>query len=291
MKVDFVRFKASDSVELRGWLSNENSDIAVIHIHGMSGNGYENYFLDSLRAMFSKNNISLLTFDNRGSGIMNSFWKDGKGDSWGEGTKLGGSCYEIFEESEFDIDGAINHLKTLGKTKLILMGHSLGGSKAVNYIVSKKHPEVIGAILLAPTDMVGWANTDPDNKTYLEKAKELIAQDKGEELVSAECWLDKTPLSGQTYPTICETGRAVDIYGTKEAIIGKVEVPMLVAYGDIDIGITKIDGTMEKWLERVNKIKNQNTKISVIKGASHSFKKHEEELAQIVEKFIKDLGY
>ena len=42
--VDFVRFNATDSVELQGWLNNENSDIAVIHLHGMSGNGYENFF-------------------------------------------------------------------------------------------------------------------------------------------------------------------------------------------------------------------------------------------------------
>lgn len=286
MKVDFIRFKASDNVELRGWLNNEDSDIAVIHMHGMSGNGYENYFLDNLREMFSKNNISLFAIDSRGSGIMNSFWKDGEGNSWGEGTKIGGSCFEIFEESEYDIQGAINYLKTIGKTKFILMGHSLGGSKVVNYLVSKSRPEVIKAILLAPTDMVGWANTDPNNQTYLQKAKDLLAKGQGEELVGAECWLDKTPLSAQTYPTICESGRPVDIYGGSEAPLGKVEIPMLIAYGNTDIGITKIDGSMDKWLERVNKIKNPNTQISMIKDASHSFKTHESELATAVEEFL-----
>jgi hypothetical protein len=39
--LDFVRFNATDNVELQGWLNNENSDIAVVHLHGMSGNGYE----------------------------------------------------------------------------------------------------------------------------------------------------------------------------------------------------------------------------------------------------------
>ena len=58
LKVDFVRFKASDNVELRGWLSNLNSDVAAIHIHGRAGNGYENYFLDNLRTSFVKNDIS-----------------------------------------------------------------------------------------------------------------------------------------------------------------------------------------------------------------------------------------
>ena len=40
--VEFTRFKASDGVELQGWLSGGDKEIAVVHIHGMSGNGYEN---------------------------------------------------------------------------------------------------------------------------------------------------------------------------------------------------------------------------------------------------------
>lgn len=289
MQIDFVRFKASDGVELRGWLSLQNSDVCAIHIHGMSGNGYENYFLDNLRGMFNKNNISLFTIDSRGSGIMNTFWKSGATNSWGEGTKLGGSCFEIFEESSSDIQGAIDYLKTLGKTKFILLGHSLGGSKVVNFLVTNKHPEVIAAILLAPTDMVGWANTDPKNQTYLQESKKLIETGKGEELVGEACWLDKTPLSAQTYPTICEAGRPVDIYGGSKAALGKVEIPTLIVYGDADIGITKIDGSIDKWKGRVSKFRNENTQITVINGASHSFKNYEDKLSTSVEKFITNI--
>lgn len=95
----------------------------------------------------------------------------------GGGTKHGGSCFEIFEESEFDIQGAINYLKTLGKTKFILVGHSLGGSK-VNYLVTKNNPEIIASILLAPTDMVGWADTDPKNNEYLKKQRNFYQKIK-----------------------------------------------------------------------------------------------------------------
>lgn len=112
--VDFVRFKTSDDVELQGWLNNEASDIAVVHIHGMSGNGYENYFLDNLRAMYSKHYISLFTIDSRGRGIVSDFRQ---GDGW----KHGGSCFEIFEESAHDIQGAISYLKllTLCSTRML----------------------------------------------------------------------------------------------------------------------------------------------------------------------------
>src|SRR3989344_2234379 len=289
--VDFTRFKASDGVELQGWLSKDNNETAVIHIHGMSGNGYENYFLDNLRETYAKNGISFFSIDTRGRGIVSSFWQGHEIDSWGEGTKLGGSCFEIFSESVDDIQGAIDYLKTQGKSKFILQGHSLGGSKVVNYLVTKNNPEIIGAVLLAPTDMVGWANTDPNHQDNLKKSEELISRGEGEELVSAQCWLDKTPLSAQTYPTLCKAGTAVDIYGerTGGALLGKIQISTLIAYGDNDIGILKIDGTMDKWLERVNKIKNQNTKISVIKGAPHSFKSYEIKLSQVIELFIKQI--
>ncbi|MDO8503885.1 MAG: DUF1749 domain-containing protein [bacterium] len=286
--VEFVRFKASDGVELQGWLSNRQGDKAAIHIHGMSGNGYENYFLDNLRSMYSKNNISLFTIDTRGRGIVSSFWQGDKIDSWGEGSKLGGSCFEIFEESLSDIQGAIDYLKSIGKTKFILQGHSLGGSKVVNYLANQNSSEVISAILIAPTDMVGWANTDPNHQSYMQKAEKLTAEGRGLELVEAQCWLDKTPISAQTYPTVCQAGNAVDIYGERDsgAPLGKVEIPTLIAYGDDDIGILKIDGSINKWTERVNKIKHKNTQISVIKGASHSFKGYEEQLAKTVQDFL-----
>ena len=62
MELEFVRFKASDGVELQGWLNHKGGNKAVIHIHGMSGNGYENYFLDNLREMYGRNGYSLPCF-------------------------------------------------------------------------------------------------------------------------------------------------------------------------------------------------------------------------------------
>jgi alpha-beta hydrolase superfamily lysophospholipase len=279
--VDFIRFKASDDVELQGWLNNEASDIAVVHIHGMSGNGYENYFLDSLRAMYAEHDVSLFTIDSRGRGIISDFRQ---GDGW----KHAGSCFEIFKESAHDIRGAIDYLKSHGKTRFILQGHSLGCTKVVNFVLNEGADGIEKVILLAPTDMTGWANTEPMHAEYLAKAKQLLSEGKGEELVGAQCWLDKTPISAQTYPTICETGSSADIYGERDggALLGRISLPMLVPYGTEDIGITQIDGSMGKWLKRVNAIKNTNTKIAVVDGASHGFKGYEEHLAKIIENFI-----
>jgi hypothetical protein len=92
----------------------------------------------------------------------------------------------------------------------------------VNFALTQDISGIEKVVLLAPTDMAGWANTDPKHQEHLAKAKQLIAENKGQELVSAECWLNKTPISAQTYPTICEAGSSADIYGEREggALLG-----------------------------------------------------------------------
>jgi alpha-beta hydrolase superfamily lysophospholipase len=281
MLVDFVRFKASDDVELQGWLNNEASDIAVVHIHGMSGNGYENYFLDSLRATYAKHDISLFTIDTRGRGIISDFKQ---ADGW----KHAGSCFEIFDESVHDIRGAIEYLKSVGKSRFILQGHSLGCTKVVNFVLNEDITGVEKVILLAPTDMTGWANTEPRHTEYLAKAKQLLSEGNAEYLVDAQCWIDRTPISAQTYSSICEAGSSADIYGERQggSLIGRVELPMLIPYGSDDIGILQIDGSIDRWVERVNKIKHPNTEVAVIDGASHGFGGYEKQLIEAVEKFI-----
>lgn len=275
--IDFVRFNATDNVELQGWLNNENNDLATIHLHGMSGNGYENYFLDNLRQSYAEQGISFFTIDTRGRGIISDFRQD---DGW----KHAGSCFEIFSESVHDIQGAINYLKTIGKTRFILQGHSLGCTKVVNFVLTEDISGIEKIVLLAPTDMAGWANADPKHQEYLTRAKQLISENKGQGLVSAQCWLNQTPISAQAYPGLCETGSSADIYGERAggALLGKVSLPMLIAYGSSDIGITEIDGTIDKWLERVEKIKSKNSQTAVIDGASHDFRGFEKELAEVV---------
>jgi len=284
MKRDFLRFKASDDVELPAWLSDTAGDTAVVHVHGMSGNGYENYFLDNMSEAYTKLGLALFTFDNRGTGIINHFRQ-------GEKTKLGGSCFEIFEESVEDINGALDYLKNLGKTRFILQGHSLGASKVVHYALTQNDSNILGVILLAPTDMVAWAQSNPKNEEYLRRAAELLSAGKPTELVAPQCWRDKTPLSAQTYPSICKEGNPVDIFSPRAdgALIGKINLPLLIAYGDKDNGIIETVGSIEAWQEQVGEIINDKTDIKVIEGAYHSFRQYEEELAKICADFVGNL--
>jgi pimeloyl-ACP methyl ester carboxylesterase len=280
--IEIVRFKASDGVELQGWLSNEAGPAVLIHVHGMSSTGYEDPFIDYLRDAYVQIGVSFFSIDTRGRAIISDFRQ-------GEGFKRGGSAFEIFGESVHDIQGAIDYIRSLKKTTIILEGHSLGASKVVNYLIQKPHEAIAAVILLAPTDMVGWANGQTEHKRYLAKAKELIAQGKGSEFVDTLAWINKTPLSAQTYPTISEAGTELDIYGDREGgpLLGRISQPALIIYGDKDIGITFIDGSIDAWLARIKPFKNPNTDVTVIPGAAHTFDGLEGELAAVAQAFVR----
>jgi alpha-beta hydrolase superfamily lysophospholipase len=258
MDVEFIRFKASDGVELQGWLSKQTGDTAALHIHGMGGNGYENYFLDDLRAMYAQAGIAFFAIDTRGRGIVSDFRQ---GDDW----KHAGSCFEIFEESAYDIEGALEYLR------------------------SHDSADIEKVILLAPTDMIAWAGADPEHEQNLIKAKGLLAEGKGEELVGAQCWpLDKTPLSAQAYLSKSNAGAPVDIYGAAggEAPLAKITQPVLIPYGSNDIGITHPFGAMDVFRERLDGIKNSHTTLAVIDGSEHGFRGYEDKLVSVIRDFI-----
>lgn len=281
MNLTFVRFKATDTVELQGWLSEVAGDTAVLHMHGMSGNGYENYFLDNLREMYTKHSLTFFSIDNRGRGVMTDFRQ-------GDGSKQSGSCFELIEESIHDIAGAIEYLKSLGKTKIILQGHSLGCIKVVNYLTNKDQVEISAAILIAPTDMVRWGEADANHADYLERARKMVAEGKGDELVEGRIWSQKTPISAKTYISICSPDGPADIYGDREggALLGQIKIPMLLVYGDADTGLQKTYGSVENWVKRVEEIKNSKTHVEIVNGAQHGFRDHEMGLARVIEPFI-----
>ncbi len=289
MKLDFIRFETPDHIELQGWLSNTDGDLAVIHMHGMSGNGYENAFLDTLHETYSKLGVSFFAIDNRGRGIISSFWQKDELSRWGEGTKLGGSCFEMLDECVHDINGAINYLKSIGKTRFILQGHSLGCTKVVHYMNTQAPDNIDKVILLAPTDMVAWASRDKNHETNVEKARKLIAENKPTTLVGAQCWPDETPLSAQTYLSICVANTSADMYGGREngALLGNVDKPMLIVYGSDDIGIKEIYGSIDDWKARTEAIINKDTtRIATVERASHSFKHFEKQLSDTIENFV-----
>ena len=184
--MEFVKTTTKDKLILQGLLSeSEEKKEAILHIHGMSGNFWENEFIKSMLADYPKEGISFLTVETRGAELLRWFHTSDKK------TKLIGNSYEMFEDCIVDIDAWMNFLKQKGYTNIHLQGHSLGCSKVAYYQKIKKNNFVKSLIFLSPSDMVGLLvepNYKEEYRRNLEEAKELISKGKGTELLSNIQW-------------------------------------------------------------------------------------------------------
>src|SRR6266852_8465867 len=103
---EITRIKTEDGLELQGifYEPQEKSDKVVIHIHGWTGNFYENVFLDNIAHACVELGYAFLSFNTRGAGFVQEFLK--KRDNKAEYVKIGGSL-EMFEDCLVDIKSAI----------------------------------------------------------------------------------------------------------------------------------------------------------------------------------------
>lgn len=158
--------------------NSKEKDICVIFIHGMCQTIIDNYFTTVWGNILVENNIGFLYEHNRGHSIENDIvMKDGS-------FKRCGCMYEIFEDSIYDIDLAINKAQELGYKRFILMGHSYGCNKLIYYYYKKK-PNVLGLILASAPDMVGLQlYRQNDYKELIKEAKENIDSGKPTKILS-----------------------------------------------------------------------------------------------------------
>lgn len=158
--------------------NSKEKDICVIFIHGMCQTIIDNYFTTVWGNILVENNIGFLYEHNRGHSIENDIvMKDGS-------FKRCGCMYEIFEDSIYDIDLAINKAKELGYKKFILMGHSYGCNKLIYYYYKKK-PNILGLILASAPDMVGLQlYRQNDYKELIKEAKENIDNEQPTKILS-----------------------------------------------------------------------------------------------------------
>ena len=257
--------------------SNEK-DICVICVHGMCGTIIDNYFATVWGKILSQNNIGFIYEHNRGHSIENDIVV--KNDNFFE-TKRYGCRYEIFEDSIYDIDLAIEKAKELGYKRIILLGHSLGCNKVIYYYY-KKHPDILGMILASAPDMVGsHILSQPDYKDLLKKAKENIDNGQPEKLLH-KMIEDYMFMSSGTY------------YNWYNDNSNLNNLPVIYnpehweQFETIDVSILTFSGSKEedyyKQLELLKEkaINCHNFEYKIIENTGHTYHSKEEEIGMLI---------
>lgn len=245
MKTTLISFNSIDSLQLHGVLFEPVAPTKkiIINVHGSGGNFYEDY-ITRFAPEFTHNGLAFLAFNNRGSASTKKFTR-------GTEKIMIGNEKEIFDECVFDIQGAINHAKSLGFTEIIIQGHSLGCNKVVWYSVQKKFDGRL--ILLAPCDVVNLSRLGSLSRT-----------------------------------TPWEADSSVDIFryrdGFVSPILGGLGSKILVQIGTIDPyikpGVRQVCDYLTKGFAKATLTTN------IVKGADHSYRGFEKMVAENTVKWV-----
>ncbi len=260
---------------------SKEKDICVICIHGMCGTIIDNYFATVWGKTLSENNIGFIYEHNRGHSIENNIvMKDGS-------FKRCGCMYEIFEESIYDIDLAIETAKNKGYKKIILLGHSYGCNKIIYYYY-KKHPNILGIIFASAPDMIGShlsAQYD-DYEELLKEAKENI--DNGEPTKLLHKMIeDYIYMSSQTYYDWYHEGSALN----NLPVISNPE--HWDQFSSIDVPILTFSGSKEEdYYLHLDLLKEKalncnDFEYKIIEDTGHDYKNKETEIGNLIYNWIK----
>jgi len=192
MQLQHLEFRTSDGLDLPGLLYEPDSktDKVAILLHGNGSSSifYSPNFGATYAKFLNEKGIAYFPFNNRGAHIIKKLNKT-VGD---ETQRLKYGCaYEIIKECIFDIDGAIEYLKTLGYKTFYLIGASTGANKICVYNFYKPENPVSKYVLIGGGDDSGFLYSQIGKEKVMQILKtcqQKIEAGNGTELAPEE-WM------------------------------------------------------------------------------------------------------
>ncbi|MDP2705652.1 MAG: DUF1749 domain-containing protein [bacterium] len=288
MDYPIIQVRTKDNFYLHGlYLPAKNKNTIFINFHGTASNFYEEDYTKFFSEEFSKNDISLISANNRGAGVFDAYQQIG-------------AAVEKFEDCLIDFDAWLEFAINEGYQNIILAGHSLGAEKVVYYMNHGQYANKISAIvLLGPADSYGShrmlkGQTNPrlpEIENLLQESQKMIENGQYKTFLpldaygsirgimpkNAESFLDFLGPNSKLNETLpFATGR-LEAYS-------KIKIPILAIISDNEdkeFTALPIPAAMD-----LMKKENPNTETVIIENTNHDFEGKEKELTETVIKFI-----
>lgn len=285
LKGEVVSFRATDGAVLSGMLSRpKGSTTVVLHLHGLHS-GFHKPLSIKLGNIYAKNRIAFMSIQQRGS--FTEYSMDVIRGNANMRVRAG-SAFERFEDSVYDIAGAVKYLKSIGIKKVYLQGHSSGCNKSVYYIIKNRDRMIKGTILLAPgDDLNGWKSI-LGKKGYANAIKLAKSKMKKDQEFRMELEYPEIHYSARRFLSLAD-GKSI------EARIFNYELPRMVEFSRVRVPVLAIFGERDEYAAkrpvRYLELLAENTSSAnftgvVLKGSTHGFFKKEAELGSVVGNWI-----
>ena len=279
--VYLTRIKTRDGISLEGLVALPKRPAAgvLIWLHGLSSNFASSpRRTEALARACKKNNITFLKFNTRGHDIAARSDK-----------KLIGAGFEKFTDCVYDIRAMIRFVKKLGNNNIVLAGHSTGANKALYYIYKTRDPRVKGISLIgAISDPAADRTINGSHAAAIRiRIAEKLFKKNRSALMPPACGI----ITATRYLSLYRPGGAEDVFpyhnpNAKWKELASIRIPISLIIGGRD---EYLDIPLKKYIEAFRAHATSTTSFSsaIIKGANHSFRNREQELARAIMQFIK----
>ncbi len=292
MEGGITQFYSADGVKLNAFMNRPRSvraykDLAVLHVHGLTGNFFGSTGIMEISKRLASSGITFMSIETRGSYIVEVFNK-GRGKHSSEQAR--GSAFERFEESVYDIDGAVSFLRRAGFRRIVLSGHSSGCQKIAYYAYKKKCRRISGIILMSPVDDYNYDSSyfGKNHSEIVRMAKRIKARGGYDALMPKKFANDTQFISAGRFLSTNDLSNPearIFNYNGRLEEFSRITCPVLAIFGTRG-HYEKMD--VRKCLKRLSDV-SSSARISTmtIKGANHNFKGRRDALASLIDAWIK----
>jgi len=267
----FCTFKTADNERLHGLLftpPDEHSDLALVFVHGVAMNFYLPPLVVFGQELASRRHHCF---------VINT-----RGHDWiaraGNLTKFGGSAYENLEDCLLDLDGALAYLAHQGYGRFILVGHSLGAIKSIIYQGTRQRKDVAGIVSCsAPKQFYSERIArQPRFRETIEKAENLVAEGKGEELMSISVGATPGVFSARTH--LNKYGK--DDRNDCRPYANRLDCPLLAIVGSAEPTF------FHEYAQELVAAAGPQAIYRSVHGGNHFYNRHTAEIVEIIYQWL-----
>lgn len=270
LSVKFIKLETPRHFLLSGlWLGPDKPRRVFIFIHGLGGSIFSRH---ELFEFLVDPQTAVLTFNNRGSGLVNGLKKVKSGKSFYQG--LGGVAHEIFTDCVDDIDGAVSFASLAGVKEIYLIGHSTGCQKSIYYLAKRPKSLVRGAVLLAPVSDYSALMKEIDISKYrraLAAAKRLVSKKNPHGLLPDSVW--EGIIDAQRFLSLYTPDSLEEIFSYASdrfpSTLRQVKKPLLVILAGQDRYHDRPATDLAAWFNQV--LSDRPAQIGIIDEVDHDF--------------------
>ncbi len=254
--------------------------VAVLWVHGAARNFYYPSYLRIGSAVAARGH-AFASGNTRGHDV-------GAVIRWDEALNrpvLGGAAWERFDEGALDIAAWIDRLSDLGYSRVVLVGHSMGGWRVAHYQATQADARVRG-LVIASTPLLPPDPLLRHPPELLDLAQRMIIDGRDDDLLPPE----RLGHHQSAASVLRLRELDLDLYGMRsgKALLGHVACPVLAWFGTA-ADEASIGSVAD--LERARRAIPASVpfEIQEIEGANHMYNGHEEEVARVLAEWVSGL--